>query len=129
MVKKLNLLQPSQYQQTVFYLFSRRTYTPSSQPCCNAHNEQQQPVAHFADNNVHCTVSLKKLTPPPKCFLSFSGNISPMTENFKIKFYTSFLYVHIYTILPNFLKLSLILTKLRHITQDHLVNFYIILKT
>jgi len=48
------------------------------------------------------------------------------------KFFTTvlhtFLLVHIYAKLQNFIQLSLTLTKLCHIKRDHLVNFYISLE-
>jgi len=64
----------------------------------------------------------KKVSPIPQ---TISGSISPMTENFSIKF-ARLLYVHIYAKLQNFIQLSLTLTKLFCIKRDHLLNFFYI---
>jgi len=57
--------------------------------------------------------------------LRLSGNISPTTESFKIKFYTPLVCSYL-CIITNFIQLSLTLTKLCHIKCNHLVNFYIL---
>jgi len=56
--------------------------------------------------------------------LSFSSNISPMTESFLRKF-LRLLYVHICEKLQNCILLSLALTTLCHINHDRPVNLHV----
>ena len=62
--------------------------------------------------------------------LTFSEKIFSMTENFKVKFYMPILYLcKNCKSTPLYLMLSLTFTKLYYIKHNHILNYYISLKS